>query len=75
MSKFKPQVRDESKVRVVEGLARGGHGLSGKSIGVVSMYATADLPVASGLEDGLLAFDTTKAKLQITVSGSWVDAA
>jgi len=70
-NKVKPQVRDESKVRQVDGLARGGVKVGGKSVGIVSTYAV--LPAASGVEDGLLAYDLAAGKLQITVSGAWVD--
>lgn len=74
MSDFKvnPQVRPERKVKQFDGVAQGTGGLSGSSSGLVGLYATADLPAASDLPNGCLAFDTTVTGLKITISGSWV---
>lgn len=71
--KEKPQVRPEAKVQVINGLARGGHGLGGKATGLVSLYDA--MPSASGLEDGVLGFNLGSGVLQITVSGAWVNVA
>ena len=75
MSNFevKQQVRPESNIRQVNGLARGVGGKGSMTVGLVSLYANADMPDASDLEDGILAFNTTSGKLQIVVSGAWAD--
>jgi len=77
MSNFetKQQVRPESNIRQVNGLARGVGGKGSKTVGLVSTYATADLPDATDLECGILAYNLTTSKLQITISGSWTDVA
>ena len=71
-SKSKQQVRPESKVRKIAGVAKADHGVSSKEEGLVSLYATADLPSAAAMVDGCLAFDTTVNKLKMTKAGSWV---
>lgn len=71
----KPFVREEYKVRVIDGVAQGQGGKIGKTLGIISQYATADLPDASKLPDGVLAYDLTASKLKITIAGAWVDAA
>lgn len=71
-SKVKQQVRPEQKVRKINKVAQGEHGLGKKSDGLVPFYATADLPSASGLPDGCLAFDISAVALKMTASGSWV---
>lgn len=77
MSNFfsKQQVRPETNVRQINGLARAVGGKASKVQGLVSFYAAADLPSASGVEDGVLAYNLTTSKLQITVSGAWADVA
>jgi hypothetical protein len=37
-------------------------------------FTTAGLPVASGLTDGLLAYDSTRKCLVVTASGAWAIA-
>lgn len=77
MSNFKvePFVREEYKVRVIDGVAQGQGGKIGKTLGIVSQFATVDLPDASKLPDGVLAYDLTVSKLKIVIAGAWVNAA
>jgi len=71
-SKVKQQVRPEQKVLKVNKLAQAYTGRSGKNEGIISFYATADLPAAANLPNGILAYDTTVSKLKITSGGAWV---
>lgn len=71
-NKVKQQVRPVQKVIKVNKLPQAHTGRSRKNDGVIPFYATADLPVATNLPNGILAFDTTAAKLKITSGGSWV---
>lgn len=71
-SKVKQQVRPEQKVRKINKLAQADSGRSRKMDGLVPFYATASLPDAAQLPDGVLAFDTTAAKLKITSAGAWI---
>lgn len=71
-SKVKQQVRPEQKVRKINKLAQGENGVSRRSDGFISFYATADLPDAANLPNGCLAYDTDAAALKMTASGSWV---
>lgn len=73
--KVKPYVREEYKVRVIDGIAQGQGGKVGRMLGFVSQFNTADLPDASKLPDGVLAYDLTDSKLKIVIAGAWVDAA
>jgi hypothetical protein len=74
MSNFKekPFVREEVDVQVIGGVARGQGGKGGRSLGLISLKATTDLPDASKLPDGSLVYDLTAAKLKIVVAGTWV---
>lgn len=71
-SKVKPQVRPEQKVKLFDGLAQGEGGVASRVSGLVPLYATADLPSAAGLPDGVLVIDTTTNGLKYSVSGAWV---
>jgi hypothetical protein len=71
-NKFKPQVRPETDIKSIDGMAQGLGGKASKSIGLVKLYATADLPDAAKVPAGSLAYDTTASKLKIAVGGSWV---
>jgi len=77
MSNFKEkqQVRPESKVKVIGEVAQGLGGRSKNAVGIVGLFAAASMPDASAHPDGVLAYNTTTSKLQITVSGSWVNVA
>ena len=74
-SKKKSQVRPDQTVRKINHLPVGLMGVSRKMDGVVSVFAGSAMPSAAGLPDGVLAFNSTAGKLQITLSGSWVNVA
>ena len=74
-NQVKQQVRPEAKVKVINGNMQATGGISRKAVGVVGLYETADLPSASGVGCGVLAYNITTNKLQITVSGTWTDVA
>lgn len=74
-NKVKQQVRPSTKVRKINKIAQADTGRFSRSEGLISFYATVDLPVATKLPDGFLAFDSTVAKLKITSGGVWVLAA
>ncbi len=71
-SKVKPQVRPEQKVKLFDGLAQGEAGVAHRVSGLLPLYATADLPSAAGLPDGVCVIDTDVNKIKYTQSGSWV---
>ena len=75
MSNFetKQQVRPETNVRKVGPVARGTGGKGSQLVGLVDQKLTADMPTASDVGDGVLLYNLTTSKLQITISGSWVD--
>lgn len=74
-SKVKQQVRPEQDVKIINKLPHGESGLSRKLTGIVPLYATADLPDASKLPDGVLCIDSTLNKVMFTKNGAWVACA
>ena len=77
MSNFetKQQVRPEANVRKVGNVARGTGGKGSQLVGLIDQALTADLPDAADVGNGVLMYNLTTSKLQITISGSWVDVA
>jgi hypothetical protein len=71
-NKVKQQVRPVQKVIKVNKLPQAQTGRSRKNEGIIPFYTTANLPDAAALPNGVLAFDSTVAKLKITSGGSWV---
>jgi hypothetical protein len=74
-SKVKSQVRPEHKIRKIGKVARGTGGRGSDLVGIVDLVESSDLPSASVVGDGVLIYNLTSGKLQITVSGSWTDVA
>lgn len=74
-SKKKAQVRPDQSIRKINQLAVSLMGVSRRMGGLVPVLAAADRPAAANLPDGILVFNTDTSKLQITVSGSWVNVA
>jgi hypothetical protein len=74
-SKKKPQVRPDQSVRKINKLAVGMMGISRKMSGLVPVMASTEMPAAASLPDGVLVFNSTSGKLQITVSGAFVNVA
>ena len=71
-SKAKPQVRPEQKVRLFDSLAQGLGGIASRGAGLLPLFATADLPDATHLPDGVCVIDTDVNKIKYVQSGSWV---
>lgn len=74
MSNFKeqPSVRPEVDVKIIGNVAQAVGGTSGRTFGLIPVKATVDLPDASKLPDGSLAYDLTASKLKIVIAGAWV---
>ena len=70
-TKQKQQVRPEQCVKLIDSLAVGLGGILRKSSGILPLVATADLPVATYLPDGILVIDITVNKIKYTKNGAW----
>lgn len=71
-TKQKQQVRPEQNVKLFDGLALGEGGILRRSSGILPLVATADLPLATNLPDGVVVIDITEGKLKYTKDGAWV---
>jgi hypothetical protein len=70
-TKQKQQVRPEQCVKLIDSLAMGLGGILRKSSGLVPLVATADLPVATHLPDGIVVIDITVNAIKYTKDGVW----
>ncbi len=71
-TKQKQLVRPEQNVKLFNKLAFGEGGILKRSTGLIPLFATAALPDATNLPDGVVVIDITTNQLKYTRTGSWV---
>lgn len=69
--KVKTQVRSEESVKLIKGKLFKDIKRLSKAEGIGADFTDSTMPSASGLDDGIMAYNADQEEIKVTASGAW----